>query len=151
MILRPASRLERHARHAMEKPPAAMIQLLPAPADVEQAAADIDLSQRIPVGELAEHLDPNGRHYLRPALVHTLSHRPDVSRQWRCEVLLAMADGSTAPSLLDVLPQTFISNGSPAPEGETNLQAETRIVAVNQGPARSTAEPALGNAPPRGK
>ena len=90
---------------------------------LEQEAADIDLSQRVPVGDLAKHLDPNGRHYLRPALAHTLSHRPDVSPQWRCEVLLAMVDGNTALSLLDVLPQTFISTGSPVAEGEADVHA----------------------------
>ena len=90
---------------------------------LEQDAADNGLSQRIPVGDLAEHLDPNGRHCLRPALVHTLRHRPDVSPQWRCEVLLAMADGTTALSLLDVLPQTFTSTGRPVSEGETDTHA----------------------------
>jgi hypothetical protein len=90
---------------------------------LEQAALDTDLSQRISVRDLAEHLDPNGRHYLRPALVHTLSHRPDVSPQWRCEVLLAMADGKTALSLLDVLPQTFASTGSRVADGESGVDA----------------------------
>jgi len=108
----------------MEKPSAAMIQVTtPELLTLEQEALDNGLSQRIPVADLAEHLDPNGRHYLRPALVHTLNHRPDVSPQWRCEVLLAMADGNTALSLLDVLPQTFISTGSPVAEGETGVHA----------------------------
>jgi hypothetical protein len=90
---------------------------------LEQAAVDNDLSQRIPVGDLAGYLDPNGRHYLRPELVHTLSHRPDVSPQWRCEVLLAMADGNTTLSLLDVQPHTFTSTGSPVADGETEVHA----------------------------
>jgi hypothetical protein len=60
---------------------------------------------------------------LRPALLHTLRHRPDVSPQWRCEVVLAMSDGNTALSLLDVLPQTLTSTGSPVAAGEAEVHA----------------------------
>jgi hypothetical protein len=108
----------------IEKPPAAIIKVAtPGLLALEQEAADNDLSQRMPVGVLAEHLDPNGWHYLRPALVHALSQRPDVSPHWRCEVLLAMADGQTALSLLDVLPQTFTRMGTPAADTDAELLA----------------------------
>lgn len=46
-------------------------------------------------------------HYLFPVLVHQLSHRPEVSPQWRCELLLTVLTGEQILSLLDMLPATF--------------------------------------------
>ncbi len=44
-------------------------------------------------------------HYLVPTLVHQL--RPEVSPQWRCQLLLTVRTGEQIWGLLDVLPETF--------------------------------------------
>ncbi|WP_030665489.1 hypothetical protein [Streptomyces rimosus] len=75
--------------------------------ELEQEAAVCDFSQRLPVTWLQEHIAPEGTHYLWPVLVHDLSHRPEVSPQWRCELLLAVRTGEEIFSLLDILPGTF--------------------------------------------
>ncbi|WP_328624136.1 hypothetical protein OHA88_03320 [Streptomyces sp. NBC_00353] len=56
---------------------------------------------------LRDHLAPGATHYLFPALVHHLSHRPKASPHWRCELLLTAPCGEQFLSLLDVLPATF--------------------------------------------
>ncbi|UJB40548.1 hypothetical protein [Streptomyces sp. A1-5] len=38
---------------------------------------------------------------------HWFGHRPEVSPQWRCEVLLAVRAGEEVLSLLDVRPGSF--------------------------------------------
>lgn len=38
---------------------------------------------------------------------HSLSHRPDVPRQLRCELLITLRAGDRVMSLLDVLPDAF--------------------------------------------
>jgi hypothetical protein len=50
---------------------------------------------------------PDGTHYLWPALWHSLSHRPDVPRHVRCELLITLRAGDRALSLLDVIPDGF--------------------------------------------
>lgn len=42
-----------------------------------------------------------------PALWHSLSHRPDVPLQLRCELLITLRAGDPVTSLLDVLPDDF--------------------------------------------
>ncbi|WP_329385057.1 hypothetical protein [Streptomyces sp. NBC_01716] len=74
---------------------------------LEQEAAVCGFSQRLPVDWLQEHLAAEATHYLFPALVHQLSHRPEVSPQWRCELLLTVRTGEQIHGLLDVLPDTF--------------------------------------------
>jgi hypothetical protein len=39
--------------------------------------------------------------------VHRLRHRPEVSPQWRCQLLLTVSTGEQIWGLLDVLPDTF--------------------------------------------
>ncbi|MDJ0466278.1 hypothetical protein [Streptomyces sp. H27-C3] len=75
--------------------------------DLEREAGAYGFSQQLPVDWLRDHLAPGATHYLSPALVHHLSHRPEVSPQWRCELLLTAPSGEQFLSLLDMLPATF--------------------------------------------
>ncbi|MDQ0934006.1 hypothetical protein [Streptomyces turgidiscabies] len=75
--------------------------------DLEQEAATCGFSQRLPVDWLREHLATEATHYLFPTLVHQLRHRPEVSPQWRCQLLLTVTTGEQIWGLLDVLPDTF--------------------------------------------
>ncbi|WP_030807801.1 hypothetical protein [Streptomyces sp. NRRL S-337] len=74
---------------------------------LEQEAATCGFSQRLPVDWLQEHLAAEATHYLFPTVVHQLRHRPEVSPQWRCPVLLRVRTGEQVWGLLDVLPDTF--------------------------------------------
>lgn len=67
----------------------------------------MEFSQRLPLDWLREHVAGAATHYLFPWLVHRLSHRPEVSPQWRCQLLLTVRTGEQILSLLDVLPATF--------------------------------------------
>ncbi|WP_406110752.1 hypothetical protein OG698_01500 [Streptomyces sp. NBC_01003] len=64
-------------------------------------------SQRLPVDWLRKHLAAEAKHYLVPTLVHQLRHRPEVSPQWRCQLLLTVTTGEQIWGLLDVRPDTF--------------------------------------------
>ncbi|SCF82807.1 hypothetical protein [Streptomyces sp. Ncost-T10-10d] len=75
--------------------------------DLEREAATCGFSQRLPVDRLQEHLAAEATHYLFPTLVHRLRHRPEVSPQWRCQLLLTVSTGEQIWGLLDVLPDTF--------------------------------------------
>lgn len=75
--------------------------------ELEREAGAYGFSQRLPVDWLRDHLAPGATHYLLPALVHHLSHRPEVSPHWRCQLLLTAPDGEQFLSLLDVLPTAF--------------------------------------------
>ncbi|MFI1398562.1 hypothetical protein [Streptomyces sp. NPDC020681] len=74
---------------------------------MEEEAARLGFSQRLPADWLQKHADAESVHYLFPAMEHRLSHRPEVSPQWRCELLLTVRTGEEVLSLLDVLPATF--------------------------------------------
>ncbi|MFB7290726.1 hypothetical protein [Actinacidiphila glaucinigra] len=74
---------------------------------LEQEAERLGLSRRLPAEWLRQHVDATAVHYLFPVLVHELAHRPEVSPQWRCELLLTVRTGEEVLSLLDVLPATF--------------------------------------------
>ncbi|MFD0655329.1 hypothetical protein I1A49_45900 [Streptomyces malaysiensis subsp. malaysiensis] len=74
---------------------------------LEEEAARLGFSQRLPTDWLREHTEAAAVHYLFPAMEHWLSHRPEVSPQWRCELLLTVRTGEEVLSLLDVLPATF--------------------------------------------
>ncbi|MFF5808487.1 hypothetical protein [Streptomyces sp. NPDC012746] len=75
--------------------------------DLAQEAAMHGFSQRLPVDWLQEHLAAEATHYLFPALVQRLTHRPEVPLQWRCQQLLSVSTGEQVRGLLDVLPDTF--------------------------------------------
>lgn len=75
--------------------------------DLEQEAATHGFSRRLPVDWLREHLAADAAHYLFPTLVHRLHHRPEVSPQWRCQLLLTVKTSEQILGLLDVLPDTF--------------------------------------------
>ncbi|MFF2130876.1 hypothetical protein ACFVW1_37055 [Streptomyces olivochromogenes] len=95
---------------------------------LEEEAARLGFSQRLPVDWLREQAAVAAVHYLFPVLEHRLSHRPEVSPQWRCELLLTVRTGEEVLSLLDVLPATF--QGLPETLGAT---AKTDIAARMKG------------------
>jgi len=74
---------------------------------LEEEAARLGFSQRLPAGWLREHAQAAAVHYLFPAMEHWLGHRSDVSPQWRCELLLTVRTGEEVLSLLDVRPASF--------------------------------------------
>ncbi|MEU1180821.1 hypothetical protein ABZ464_24835 [Streptomyces sp. NPDC005820] len=74
---------------------------------LEEEAARLGFSQRLPADWLREHAQAAAVHYLFPATEHWLSHRPEVSPQWRCELLLTVRTGEEVLSLLDVRPASF--------------------------------------------
>ncbi|WP_055483146.1 hypothetical protein [Sphaerimonospora mesophila] len=74
---------------------------------LDEEAMVCGLSRQHGAGWLAERADPEATHYLWPALVHCLDHRPEYSPHWRCMLLLVLRDGQQVFSLLDVLPASF--------------------------------------------
>ncbi|MEN8655019.1 hypothetical protein ABCR94_31640 [Streptomyces sp. 21So2-11] len=74
---------------------------------LEERACDLGLSQRLDLAWVQANTASDGIHYLWPALWHGLSHRPDVPRQLRCELLITLRAGGRVMSLLDVLPDDF--------------------------------------------
>jgi hypothetical protein len=74
---------------------------------LETQAAGLNLNQRLPLAWLDEHLAPSGKHYLRPGIWHSFSHRPEVPRHLRCELLIELAGGEHVLSLLDLLPKDY--------------------------------------------
>ncbi|CDR13312.1 hypothetical protein GCM10022420_088860 [Streptomyces iranensis] len=66
---------------------------------LEEEAARLGFSQRLPVDWLRERAAVAAVHYLFPGLEHRLSHRPEVSPQWRCELLLTVRTGEEVLSL----------------------------------------------------
>ncbi|MEU6934408.1 hypothetical protein AB0A05_35370 [Streptomyces sp. NPDC046374] len=74
---------------------------------LEERACALGLSQRLDPAWVRAEAAPHGTHYLWPALWHSLSHRQDVPRQLRCELLIALHAGDRVLSLLDVLPDDF--------------------------------------------
>ncbi|MFJ6772694.1 hypothetical protein ACIQOV_17320 [Kitasatospora sp. NPDC091257] len=74
---------------------------------LQERAEGLGLAQRLGRAWVRAHADPQGRHWLRPALWHGLTHRPELPRQLRCEAALAVRGGDRVRSLLDVLPEDF--------------------------------------------
>ncbi|MFD5975372.1 MULTISPECIES: hypothetical protein [Streptomyces] len=74
---------------------------------LEERACALGLSQRLDPAWVQANAEPDGTHYLWPALWHSLSHRPDVPRQLRCELLVSLRAGDRVRGLLDVLPDDF--------------------------------------------
>ncbi|MEV7653295.1 hypothetical protein AB0O39_03885 [Streptomyces anulatus] len=74
---------------------------------LEERAGDLGLSQRLDPTWVRANADPDGTHYLWPALWHTLSHRPDVPDHVRWELLITLRTGDRVVSLLDLLPDDF--------------------------------------------
>ncbi|WP_406065437.1 hypothetical protein OG462_39255 [Streptomyces sp. NBC_01077] len=74
---------------------------------LEERACDLGLSQRLDPAWVRVNAVPDDTHYLWPALWHSLSHRPDVPGQLRCELLITLRAGDRVRSLLDVLPDDF--------------------------------------------
>ncbi|WP_058047495.1 hypothetical protein [Streptomyces roseifaciens] len=74
---------------------------------LEEEAAALGFSQRLPVEWVREHAAASATHHLFPLFVHELRHRPEVSPQWRCHLLLTVVTGEEIVSLLDVRPESF--------------------------------------------
>ncbi|MFF0549962.1 hypothetical protein ACFYUL_13480 [Streptomyces sp. NPDC004311] len=74
---------------------------------LQERAGDLSLNARLDPSWVRAHAAPDGTHYLWPALWNSLSHRPDVPRQLRCEVLITLHAGDHVVSWLDVLPEDF--------------------------------------------
>jgi hypothetical protein len=109
---------------------------------LEQEAAICGFSQRLPVDWLRRHLAARATHYLYPALVHELSHRPEASPQWRCRLLLTVGTGEQILSLLDVRPDTFDAipetlDAASKTEVATRME---RALSVRKWSARASAE-----------
>ncbi|WP_328972652.1 hypothetical protein [Streptomyces sp. NBC_00239] len=74
---------------------------------LEERACDLRLNQRLDPAWVQANTAPDGTHYLWPALWNSMSHRQDVPRQLRCELLITLRAGDRVMSLLDVLPDDF--------------------------------------------
>ncbi|MBV7251916.1 hypothetical protein KQH21_03695 [Streptomyces sp. IpFD-1.1] len=74
---------------------------------LQQRARDLGLSQRLDATWVRANAQPDGTHHLWTAFWHELSHRQDIPRQLRCELLIALGTGVRVRSLLDVLPADF--------------------------------------------
>ncbi len=74
---------------------------------LEEQACSLSLNQRLDPAWVQANAAPDGTHYLWPALWNSLSHRPDVPRQLRCELLITLRAGDRVVSWLDVLPEDF--------------------------------------------
>ncbi|MFB7277219.1 hypothetical protein ACFCZV_08930 [Streptomyces hydrogenans] len=74
---------------------------------LEERADDLGLSQRLDPAWVRANAAPDGTHYLWPVLWHSLSHRPDVPRHVRWELLITLRTGDRILSLLDVIPEDF--------------------------------------------
>jgi hypothetical protein len=75
---------------------------------LEERACELDLSQRLDPAWVRANAEPQGTHYVWPAGWNSLSHRPEVPRQLRCELLISLRGGDRVMSLLDVLPDDFV-------------------------------------------
>lgn len=74
---------------------------------LEERACSLSLNQRLDPAWVQANAAPDKTHYLWPALWNSLSHRPDVPRQLRCELLITLRSGDRVVSWLDVLPEDF--------------------------------------------
>ncbi|MCX5180339.1 hypothetical protein [Streptomyces virginiae] len=74
---------------------------------LEERACQLSLNQRLDPAWVLENAAPEGTHYLWSAVWNSLSHRPDIPRQLRCELLLTLRSGERVMSLLDMLPDDF--------------------------------------------
>ncbi|WP_328399227.1 hypothetical protein OHS70_20410 [Streptomyces sp. NBC_00390] len=74
---------------------------------LEERADELGFNQRLDPAWVMANAAPDGTHYLWPALWNSLSHRPDIPRQLRCELLLTLRAGERVTSLLDMLPDDF--------------------------------------------
>ncbi|MFK0017427.1 hypothetical protein [Streptomyces sp. NPDC091027] len=72
-----------------------------------ERAHGLSLNARLDPSWVQAKVAPDGTHYLWPALWNSLSHRPDVPRQLRCELLITLRAGDRVASWLDVLPDDF--------------------------------------------
>lgn len=74
---------------------------------LEKLACDLGPSQRLEPAWVRANAAPDGTQYVWPALWHALSHRPDIPRHLRCELLISLRARERLRSLLDVLPDAF--------------------------------------------
>ncbi|MEU1286399.1 hypothetical protein [Kitasatospora sp. NPDC005856] len=74
---------------------------------LEERAEGLGLDRRSGRAWVRARADPQGRHWLRPTLWHPPVHRPELPRQLRCEVAIAVLGGDRVRGLVDVLPEDF--------------------------------------------
>ncbi|MEU9577001.1 hypothetical protein [Streptomyces chilikensis] len=74
---------------------------------LEERACALGLNARLDPAWVQANAAPDGVHHLWPAVWNSLSHRPDVPRQLRCELLMTLRAGDRVVSFLDVLPEDF--------------------------------------------
>ncbi|WP_432052311.1 hypothetical protein [Streptomyces xiamenensis] len=74
---------------------------------LEERACELTLNQRLDPAWVQAHAAPDGSHYLWPAPWNSPPHRPGITRQIRCELLITLHAGDRVMSLLDVLPGDF--------------------------------------------
>lgn len=67
---------------------------------LEERACELSLNQRVDPAWVMANAAPDGSHYLWPTLWNSLSHRPDVPRQLRCELLVTLRVGDPVPTAL---------------------------------------------------
>ncbi|GGX82294.1 hypothetical protein [Streptomyces fructofermentans] len=74
---------------------------------LEARACDLGLSQRLDPTWVRANAASDGTHYLWPIMWHNLSHRRDVPRHVRWELLITLRTGNRVLSLLVVIPDDF--------------------------------------------
>jgi hypothetical protein len=74
---------------------------------LEERACALGLNARLDPAWVQASAAPDGAHCLWPAVWNSLSHRSDVPRQLRCELLMTLRAGDRVVSFLDVLPEDF--------------------------------------------
>ncbi|WP_166028123.1 hypothetical protein [Streptomyces chilikensis] len=89
---------------------------------LEERACALGLNARLDPAWVQANAAPDGVHHLWPAVWNSLSHRPDVPRQLRCELLMTLRAGDRVVSFLDVLPEDF----TPLP-GVTSREEGRRV------------------------
>ncbi|RST19747.1 hypothetical protein EF908_31535 [Streptomyces sp. WAC04770] len=70
---------------------------------LEERACSLSLNQRLDPAWVQANAVPDGTRYLW----NSLSRRPDVPRQLRCELLITLRAGDRVVSWLDVVPEDF--------------------------------------------
>ncbi|WP_426367595.1 hypothetical protein [Streptomyces sp. E-08] len=93
----------------MDQPPPCEVKVIDSASlfRLEERAYDLSLNSRLDLAWVRANAAPDGTHYLWPALWNSLSHRSDVPRQLRCELLMTLHAGDRVVGWLDVLPDDF--------------------------------------------
>ncbi|WP_354637670.1 hypothetical protein [Kitasatospora camelliae] len=74
---------------------------------LEERAHELGVNQKLDPAWVAATAAPEADHFLWPACWNSPAHLPELPRQIRCELLLALHTGEHVLSLLDILPDDF--------------------------------------------